>query len=326
LTGKIIEEYFASAFIVGNIGNPYTEAVLNMQFDTVTVAEISSFQLETTKEFHPQVSAILNITPDHLDRHHTMENYVRTKQEITKNQTKEDVCVLNYEDPILREEAKKIKNKVLFFSSRNKLEYGIYLQDGNIVFAEHGKVTPVCSVHDMKLVGLHNVENVMAAIGMALTMQVPIEVIRKAVAEFNAVEHRIEYVATKQGVIYYNDSKGTNTDASIKAIEAMTRPTVVIAGGYDKGSEFDDWFDSFNGKVKHLLLIGATRDKIAKTAISHKFDNYTFVESMEEAVKTAAAITKDGDAVLLSPACASWDMFKSYEERGTLFKEYVKQL
>jgi UDP-N-acetylmuramoylalanine--D-glutamate ligase len=245
---------------------------------------------------------------------------------ITKNQTADEICVLNYEDPILKEEARKLNNKVLFFSSKQTLEYGIYLQNEKIVYAENGTVTPICGVNDMKLVGIHNVENVMAAIGMALTMQVPIDVIREAIAEFNAVEHRIEYVTTKQGVIYYNDSKGTNTDASIKAIEAMTRPTVLIAGGYDKGSEFDEWFDAFGGRVKHLLLLGATREKIAKTAIAHRFDNYTFVESLEEAVKTAAAITKDGDAVLLSPACASWDMFKSYEERGTLFKNYVNAL
>lgn len=326
LVGEIMQRYFESVYVVGNIGTSYTSMADRFTEDTVAVAEISSFQLETVETFHPVVTAVLNITPDHLNRHYTMENYTRVKMSIAKNQLEDEICVLNYEDPILREEAKKLKNKVMFFSIRNTLEYGVYLQGEKIVFAENGTVTPVCSVHDMKLVGLHNVENVMAAIGIALTMQVPAEVIRKAVAEFNAVEHRIEYVATKQGVIYYNDSKGTNTDASIKAIEAMTRPTVVIAGGYDKGSEFDDWFDSFDGKVKHLLLIGATRDKIAKTAISHRFDNYTFVESMEEAVKTAAAITKDGDAVLLSPACASWDMFKSYEERGTLFKEYVKQL
>lgn len=326
LVGEIMKRRFDSVYVVGNIGTSYTSMVDRFDEETVAVAEISSFQLETIDTFHPVVTAVLNITPDHLNRHYTMENYTNVKMSITKNQTADEICVLNYEDPILKEEAKKLKNKVLFFSSKQTLEYGIYIQNEKIVYAENGTVTPVCGVHDMKLVGIHNVENVMAAIGMALTMQVPIDVIREAIAEFNAVEHRIEYVTTKQGVIYYNDSKGTNTDASIKAIEAMTRPTVLIAGGYDKGSEFDEWFDAFDGRVKHLLLMGATREKIAKTAIAHRFDNYTFVESLEEAVKTAAAITKDGDAVLLSPACASWDMFKSYEERGTLFKNYVNAL
>ena len=326
LVGEIMKRQFDSVYVVGNIGTSYTSMVDRFDEETVAVAEISSFQLETIDTFHPLVTAVLNITPDHLNRHYTMENYTNVKMSITKNQTADEICVLNYEDPILKEEARKLNNKVLFFSSKQTLEYGIYLQNEKIVYAENGTVTPICGVNDMKLVGIHNVENVMAAIGMALTMQVPIDVIREAIAEFNAVEHRIEYVTTKQGVIYYNDSKGTNTDASIKAIEAMTRPTVLIAGGYDKGSEFDEWFDAFGGRVKHLLLLGATREKIAKTAIAHRFDNYTFVESLEEAVKTAAAITKDGDAVLLSPACASWDMFKSYEERGTLFKNYVNAL
>jgi UDP-N-acetylmuramoylalanine--D-glutamate ligase len=321
-----MKRQFDSVYVVGNIGTSYTSMVDRFDEETVAVAEISSFQLETIDTFHPLVTAVLNITPDHLNRHYTMENYTNVKMSITKNQTADEICVLNYEDPILKEEARKLNNKVLFFSSKQTLEYGIYLQNEKIVYAENGTVTPICGVNDMKLVGIHNVENVMAAIGMALTMQVPIDVIREAIAEFNAVEHRIEYVTTKQGVIYYNDSKGTNTDASIKAIEAMTRPTVLIAGGYDKGSEFDEWFDAFGGRVKHLLLLGATREKIAKTAIAHRYDNYTFVESLEEAVKTAAAITKDGDAVLLSPACASWDMFKSYEERGTLFKNYVNAL
>lgn len=326
LVGEIMKRQFDSVYVVGNIGTSYTSMVDRFDEETVAVAEISSFQLETIDTFHPVVTAVLNITPDHLNRHYTMENYTNVKMSITKNQTADEICVLNYEDPILKEEARKLNNKVLFFSSKQTLEYGIYLQNEKIVYAENGTVMPICGVNDMKLVGIHNVENVMAAIGMALTMQVPIDVIREAIAEFNAVEHRIEYVTTKQGVIYYNDSKGTNTDASIKAIEAMTRPTVLIAGGYDKGSEFDEWFDAFGGRVKHLLLLGATREKIAKTAIAHRFDNYTFVESLEEAVKTAAAITKDGDAVLLSPACASWDMFKSYEERGTLFKNYVNAL
>lgn len=326
LTGEIMKNFFESTFVVGNIGIPYTSVARDMKENSVTVAEISSFQLESIDEFHPVITAVLNITPDHLNRHYTMENYTKVKMSITKNQSEDEICVLNYEDEILREEAVKLKNKVVFFSSRNSLENGVCLNGEDIVYRENGKETVICNSHAMKLVGIHNIENVMAAAAIAVNMQVPIEIIRDTIRDFNAVEHRIEYVTTKAGVVYYNDSKGTNTDASIKAIEAMTKPTILIAGGYDKGSEYDEWFDAFDGKIKKLILLGVTRDKIAKTADKHGYKDYILVDTLEEAVKESAAAAKSGDVVLLSPACASWDMFKSYEERGKLFKEYVNNL
>ncbi len=326
LTGEIMKNYFESVFIVGNIGTAYTSVASDTGLDTVTVAEISSFQLESVQKFKPVVSAVLNITPDHLNRHYTMEIYTAVKMSITKNQDKNQVCVLNYEDAILRKEAEKLKNRVLFFSSRTSLPEGICLNGNNIVYRERGSEVFICSIHEMKLVGIHNIENVMAATAIALIMKVPAEIIRKTIRNFNAVEHRIEYVTEKQGVIYYNDSKGTNTDASIKAIEAMTKPTILIAGGYDKGSEYDEWLEAFEGKIKHLVLLGATKEKIAKTAEIHGYKDYTCVDSLEEAVAVSAKQAREGDAVLLSPACASWDMFKSYEERGRLFKEYVNNL
>ena len=326
LTGEIMKNYFESVFIVGNIGTAYTSVASDTGLDTVTVAEISSFQLESVQKFKPVVSAVLNITPDHLNRHYTMENYTAVKMSITKNQDKNQVCVLNYEDAILRKEAEKLKNRVLFFSSRTSLPEGICLNGNNIVYRERGSEVFICSIHEMKLVGIHNIENVMAAAAIALIMKVPAEIIRETIRNFNAVEHRIEYVTEKQGVIYYNDSKGTHTDASIKAIEAMTKPTILIAGGYDKGSEYDEWLEAFGGKIKHLVLLGATKEKIAKTAEIHGYKDYTCVDSLEEAVAVSAKQAREGDAVLLSPACASWDMFKSYEERGRLFKEYVNNL
>ena len=326
LTGEIMKNYFESVFIVGNIGTAYTSVASDTGLDTVTVAEISSFQLESVQKFKPVVSAVLNITPDHLNRHYTMENYTAVKMSITKNQDKNQVCVLNYEDAILRKEAEKLKNRVLFFSSRTSLPEGICLNGNNIVYRERGSEVFICSIHEMKLVGIHNIENVMAAAAIALIMKVPAEIIRETIRNFNAVEHRIEYVTEKQGVIYYNDSKGTNTDASIKAIEAMTKPTILIAGGYDKGSEYDEWLEAFGGKIKHLVLLGATKEKIAKTAEIHGYKDYTCVDSLEEAVAVSAKQAREGDAVLLSPACASWDMFKSSEERGRLFKEYVNNL
>ena len=325
LTGEIMKEYYKSVFVVGNIGLPYTEYALDMTDESVTVAEVSSFQLETIHEFRPDVSAILNITPDHLNRHHTMECYIQTKARIAQNQTKDQVCVLNYEDEYLRKIAENIPADVFWFSSEHKLERGIWLEVEQIIYCDTERI-PVCTIHDMKLLGKHNYENVMAAVAIAMHAGVPMECIRKAVKNFNAVEHRIEFVREVDGVKYYNDSKGTNPDAAIKAVEAMISPTVVIGGGYDKQSTYEEWIASFKDKVKCLVLLGATRDKIADTARRAGFDNIIMVDSLEEAVKESSRQAESGDAVLLSPACASWDMFKSFEERGTLFKKYVNEL
>ena len=326
LCGKIVEEYYASSFVVGNIGNPYTDAALQMTEETVTVAEISSFQLETIEEFHPKVCAILNITEDHLDRHHTMENYVLTKQNITKNQTLEDICVLNYEDPYTAEFVEKCPSKVVCFSSARKLEDGYYLEGEEIKYAQKGEAVTLMNIHEMKLLGIHNVENVLAAIAITEGFGIPREHILKVVKNFTAVEHRIEYVTTVNDVDYYNDSKGTNPDAAIKAVQAMNRPTIVIGGGYDKDSQYDEWIESFGDKVKWLILLGQTREKIAQCAKEHGFENVILVDSLEEAVKTAYEKANSQEAVLLSPACASWGMFPNYEVRGKMFKEFVHKL
>ena len=256
LVGEILKRYQDNTFVVGNIGTPYTQEVLKTDKDSVTVAEISSFQLETAVHFHPTVSAILNITPDHLNRHHTMENYA----------------------------------------------------------------------DKMQLIGVHNFENVMAAIAIAAAYGVPMETILDTVKHFQAVEHRIEYVATKNGVVYYNDSKGTNPDAAIQAIRAMKWPTVLIGGGYDKQNTYDEWIEAFDGKVKLLVLIGQTREKIAECAKKHGMENIVLADSFEEAMDTCVKAACPGDAVLLSPACASWGMFPNYEVRGKMFKEYVNSL
>lgn len=326
LVGEIMRNTYKDVHVVGNIGTSYADAALKTTDDTVCVAEISSFQLESIENFKPDVSAVLNITPDHLNRHYTMENYAAVKMGIAANQDKGQICVLNYDDEILLEESKKIPAKVIFYSSRSNLNEGVCLDGDNIVFRFEGEEHLVCGIHDMKLVGIHNVENVMAAVAISYFMGSPIETIRNTIKEFNAVEHRIEYVAEKNGVIYYNDSKGTNTDASTKAIEAMTRPTVLIAGGYDKGSEFDDWVQKFDGTVKQVILIGATKEKIAAAARRHGFNNVVMADSLQEAVNLLPQYVQSGDAVLLSPACASWDMFKSYEERGNMFKELISKL
>ena len=330
LTGEIMKAFYESVFIVGNIGIPYTQVALDTEDTSVTVAEISSFQLETIMDFRPNVSAILNITPDHLNRHKTMENYIEIKKGITLNQTGADSVVLNYDDPVLREfgqdEEQKPKARVLFFSSREKLKEGFYLDRDNIMYSHNGRETLLINVHDMNLLGRHNYENVMAAAAVSLEMGVPMETIRRVIRRFQAVEHRIEFVLERSGVKYYNDSKGTNPDAAIQAVKAMPGPTLLIAGGYDKGSEYDEWIESFGEKVKYLVLIGQTRDKIAECAKAHGFTEIMYAEDMSEAVQVCASYANMGDNVLLSPACASWGMFKNYEERGRVFKECVRNL
>lgn len=327
LVGEIMQAHFDKVFVVGNIGNPYTLEVTKTDENSVTVAEISSFQLETTDTFHPVVSAILNITPDHLNRHHTMENYVAAKEAVAVKQTKDEVCVLNYEDAYLSDFAKRCPARVIFFSSKHKLEDGYFYENGYIYRAEGGNCEQILNVHtDMNLVGICNVENVMAALAISESMSVPKETVLQVIKAFKAVEHRIEYVAEKGGVLYYNDSKGTNPDAAIQGIRAMARPTVLIGGGYDKGSTYDEWIEAFEGKVKCLVLLGQTKEKIAECARAHGFSDIKMAETFKEAFDICVEVAESGDAVLLSPACASWGMFPNYEERGRIFKEYVNAL
>lgn len=326
LLGKIMQDARESVFVVGNIGTPYTSKALEMKQNSVTVAEISSFQLETIDEFAPKVSAILNITEDHLNRHHTMEEYIRVKELITENQGTEDVCVLNYEDEVLREFGKHLTPRVVYFSSGRKLDEGIYLDGNKIILKDGKKEIEVVKTEDLKLLGKHNFENVMAAVAMAYYDGVSLDSIRKSICEFTAVAHRIEYVTEKKGVVYYNDSKGTNPDAAIKGIQAMNRPTLLIGGGYDKQSGYDEWIEAFDGKVRYLVLIGQTKEKIKEAAEKHGFHDIILCEDLKEAVKVCEEKAQPGDAVLLSPACASWGQFDNYEQRGDMFKEYVRNL
>ncbi|MGO5051926.1 UDP-N-acetylmuramoyl-L-alanine--D-glutamate ligase [Lachnospiraceae bacterium LCP25S3_G4] len=325
LLGEIMSAWKEHVHVVGNIGNSYTKAAIDMDEDAITVAELSSFQLESIQEFHPKVSAILNISPDHLNRHHTLEAYIEAKKAIAKNQTEQDMCVLNYENEVTREFGEKVKANVLYFSSQRKLDKGIYLEEGNIIY-RNGDIKCLCHVDELQLLGNHNFENVMAASAMAIAYGTPIEVVKKAIKAFGGVEHRIEYVCEKNGVVYYNDSKGTNPDAAIKGIQAMKRKTLLIGGGYDKDSDYEEWINAFDGKVKKLVLLGATREKIRDTAIKLGFDDCILVDTFEEAVEACVTLALPGEAVLLSPACASWGMFQNYEERGDKFKELVNRL
>lgn len=327
LVGEILRAKFDDARVVGNIGIPYANNALGSTDETVYAAELSSFQLETIATFHPVCSAILNITPDHLNRHHTMENYIEAKEKVCLNQTKDDVCVLNYEDEVLREFGEKeCPCKVLYFSSKRMIKDGYFLSDDVIYEAVDGQYTPYIGIDEVNLLGLHNYENIMAAIALTKAMGVDDETIKHVLRVFTAVEHRIEYTCTKRGIDFYNDSKATNTDAAIQGIRAMIKPTHLIGGGYDKHCSFLPWLEAFDGKVKELVLIGQTREQIKEEALSIGFKNVVFAESLEEAMDICYKNAVEGDAVLLSPACASWGMFDNFEQRGEMFKEYARNL
>ena len=328
LLGAIMQRKYENCFVAGNIGIPYTQIALHTNDKSVTVLEVSSFQLETIIDFKPNVSAILNITPDHLNRHHTFENYSAIKKEICMNQTAQDYCILNYDDEQLREfgDSGECKAKVVFFSIKNKLKEGVYVEDNKVYYSSPSKTIEVLSLDNVQLLGKHNHENICAAVAMAFVEGVEIEDIREACYEFKAVEHRVEFVKEKYGVRYYNDSKATNPDAAIQGLNAMPGPTILIAGGYDKQSEYDEWAKLFKGKLKYLVLIGSTRDKIAECAKKYGFNNIMYAETLQEAVRVCDSYADRGDYVLLSPACASWGMFDNYEQRGDIFKSCVQAL
>ncbi|MDF2820753.1 MAG: UDP-N-acetylmuramoylalanine--D-glutamate ligase [Clostridiales bacterium] len=328
LVGEIMKNYYSDVFVVGNIGIPYTSIALQTTDDSIIVAEISSYQIETTDTFKPVASAVLNITPDHLMRHKTVDNYAWVKEQISKNQDKDSVVVYNYDDNYTRNMANRSKCKVLFFSMKEKLENGVYLDGDTLVLSIEGNQTNVCKVSDIRLFGTHNIENVMAAIALSVSMNVPLLNILDTIKQFKDVEHRTEFVKELKGVKFYNDSKATNPDSAIKGISSMSSPTILIGGGQDKKlpNAYDEWAKLFPEKVKQLVLFGETKHNIAETARNIGFNDIVLVDTLEEAVKTSYSFATDGDVVLLSPACASWDMFKSFEERGTLFKQYVNEL
>lgn len=324
LTGEIMKAVYGNTAVVGNIGIPYSEEVERLTEKDWVVAEISSFQMEKAKAFHPHISAVLNITPDHLNRHKTMEVYISMKEKVFAKQTAEDFCILNYGDETCRKMAEKTAAHVFFFSSSEKLEEGIYL-DGETIEVRWNDINEtLIHVNDLQILGVHNHENVMAAAAMAICAHIPLDTIRGVLKAFAGVEHRIEYVATVDGVDYYNDSKGTNVDASIRAVLAMKKPIVLIGGGYDKGGSFDEWTQLFPGRVKHLVLIGVTAPKVRASAEKFGFTAISDCETFQEAVDLCREKAEDGDCVLLSPACASWGMFDNYEQRGDLFKEQVR--
>lgn len=327
LVGEIVKAAGKPTCVVGNIGIPAIEEVAGAEKGTWFVTEVSSFQLETIRDFKPLVGALLNVTPDHLDRHKTFENYAAVKGRIFENQDKDCYAVVNFDDKIALSESTHTEATVVPFSRVEEMKFGACVKNDRIVVIDSDEHDhDICGVEELKIPGSHNLENALAAAAITFFAGIDPAVIGDAMRAFGGVEHRIEPCGTIRGVQYFNDSKGTNPDAAIKAIEAMKGDTVIIAGGYDKGADYHEFLQAFAGKVYYAVLIGSTAVKIKGQAEEVGFTNTILVENMEQAVAEAARVAKPGDNVLLSPACASWDMYSSYEERGRHFKACVAAL
>jgi UDP-N-acetylmuramoylalanine--D-glutamate ligase len=327
LTGEIYKACGRDTYVVGNIGTPVIDVVDIADENSFLITELSSFQLESVSSFRPRVSAILNITEDHLNRHHTMENYIDAKANIFKNQEKEDYTILNYDDEMVRNLKDRCNSNVIYFSRKVQLDQGIFVdENGDIIIKLNNESIKLMNKSEISIPGNHNLENALAAIGMSIVLGVELDVIKKVLKTFGGVEHRLEFVKEINNIMFVNDSKGTNPDSTIKAIEAYDRPIILIAGGMDKYSDFTDMIKSFNGGVKSLVLLGETAEKIEKTANKEGFFDCYRVNNMKEAVAKAYSLAVSGDVVLLSPACASWDMYPNFETRGMDFKNNVESL
>jgi len=291
----------------------------------VVIVEVSSFQLEDCYNFAPHIAVFLNLTPDHLDRHGDMAGYLAAKERIFAAQGMEDIAILNYDDGIVRAIGERIKSRVIYFSRKEELSKGVFVKDGEIIISFGGENINLMSADDIYIKGAHNLENALAAVSAAYAYGIPPDVIASSLTAFQGVEHRLEVFWEKDGILYINDSKGTNPDSTIKALFAYDRPIILIAGGYDKESDFGELMKIIKNRVKHLMLIGATKEKLAAVAEAEGFSNYTIMESFDQAVKLACNMAEKGDIVMLSPACASWDMFRNFEERGQQFKQLVTE-
>jgi UDP-N-acetylmuramoylalanine--D-glutamate ligase len=320
LVGQILAKATKNVLVAGNIGNALTEDISLLTGKDWIVAELSSFQLEDIETFRPRIATILNVTQDHLDRYHTVEEYGEAKARIFMNQQKEDYLVLNFDDPIVKSYTRRTRATVIPFSRHLRFNPGACVHDGYIMF--NGR--RIIAVDKLKIGGVHNLENALAATALSLLAGADLWSVVSVLREFPGLEHRLEFVRLKNGVSYINDSKGTNVGAVLKSVEGFTRPVILIAGGLDKGSDFSPLYDLFKHKVKLLILIGKAADKMAK-ALGTSTET-VFAQTLQDAVRVASVRANKGDVVLLSPACASFDMFKDFEDRGRQFKEAVKNL
>lgn len=325
-TCTMIENVLSAAGIdaklCGNAGTPLSSVLDGLTENSVAVCETSSFQLETAYRFYPHIAVVTNVTPDHLSRHYNMENYVYLKKKILSNLRESEYAVLNYDDPTVKNFGENTRAKVVYFSAKTEVN-GAYVAEGKVFYK--GKY--ITDVNTLPISGEHNVLNLLATVCVAEIMGVGEETIVESVRGFKGVKHRIQYVRTLSGVDYFNDSKATNSDATIKAIDAMTKPTILILGGKDKGLEFKDLFSRIsNSKVRSVVLTGESRERMFLAANEEGYKNVSVVYDFEMAVEFASMIAEEGDAVLLSPACSSFDRFADYEERGNKFIELVESL
>ncbi len=323
IVGDILKRK-AKTFVVGNIGGGILEITKEAKKDDFIVIEASSFQLEDTIKFKPHIALLTYVTSDHLDWHKTTENYVNAKFKIFANQDEDDFAILNYEDKNL---AKKynLKAQKYYFSMEKISERGSYFEDGKIFYNDGKSTEEILEVKDLKIPGVHNIKNVMAAIIIAKLFGIDSNTIKRSISSFTGVEHRIEFVRELNGVKYYNDSKGTNPDSTEVAIAAMDSNVILIAGGYDKNSNFDNLIEKSKDKLKTVILLGETADKISNSCKKSKVEFY-IVKDLNKAVELAKKLSLKGEDVLLSPACASWDMYSNYEARGRHFKDLVREL
>lgn len=332
LTGEIFTEYHkrigtGNAYVLGNIGVPITAHALDTKAGDTVVAETASLQLESIVDFRCNAAGLLNITEDHINRFGSMEAYIAAKMRMFENQTEEDFAALNADDPIVANA--KTRARKLFFSRKKEVEEGAFVRNGKIIFRMNGKETEIIPADELGIIGAHNLENALCAVCLSLAMGVPADIVSSVLRSFKGVEHRIEYTRCYHGVTFYNDSKGTNPESTIKAVEAMKQPTILLlgVGNYDKQSDYRPVFRCFNGRVKACIVNGSNTEAIMKAAAD---EGYTAIHAcmggLEEMILDALDIAESGDAVLLSPACASWGMFTDYEERGRIFKQIVNSL
>ncbi|WP_282929807.1 UDP-N-acetylmuramoyl-L-alanine--D-glutamate ligase [Anaerococcus sp. Marseille-Q7828] len=320
MISHILNENGIRAISVGNIGEGILWQMKNN--DAVFVEELSSFQLKDTSSYHPHIGAILNISPDHIDWHGSYEDYINSKFNIAKNQDNNDYLIINHEDEILSKNKDKFKANIYEFSSKREITKGLYLENDKIIFSEADKKIEVLDVKDLKIIGNHNYENLMAAILETYLFGLDFDQIAKASKTFVSIEHRLEFVDEVCGVKIYNDSKGTNVDSSIKAINSFTDPIIIIGGGYDKKIDYSDYVKAFTKNGKEMIILGETKEMLKDLCQKYSV-KYKVVDDMDQAVRYAVSIAQSPDIILLSPASASWDMYDSYQTRGRDFKEKI---
>jgi UDP-N-acetylmuramoylalanine--D-glutamate ligase len=325
LIGEMINQWRGNAVVTGNIGSGIMWDFKDMSDSDIGVVELSSFQLDGIRDFRTNISVITNISPDHISWHKTYENYIDAKLKIISNQTENDYCIINYDNDVLQSEIKDTQCKKLYFTTTNREIEGIYVNQNRIILNVF-KPEYVCKADEIFMPGLHNLENSLAAILAARIAGVDLESIRKVLVSFRGVEHRLEYVTDVEGISFYNDSKGTNTDASIKAINSFDPPVHIILGGMDKGEDFSLLVDNLEGNVKTASIFGETKYKLAETMKNNGFLDYEIFDTLRECIMSSFNNAKEGEIVLLSPACASWDMYENYMIRGREFKNIVFDL